>query len=540
MAKIRQMSPIWIVPFLAVAIGLWMLYYTQTNQGPVITLYTPNAEGIVAGKTQIKNRSVDVGRVESVQLSEDLTQVVVKAKMDPGTEGLLNADTVLWVVKPTVGRGGVSGLSTLLSGAYIELQPGFLTEESKYDYDLLESPPVAPADAAGVRVKLISQDASALSVGDPVLYRGYAVGTVESSEFDAKAGQMRYQLFVRAPYDSLVTQNVRFWKTSGMALDLSAQGVRVELSSIATLLSGGVNFDVLEGWPAGRVVEHNQEFLLFESQKSIQEGLYTEYLEYLLLFDESIRGLTAGAPIEYKGIRVGTVVMAPYFVKLKDPLELAFSRGIPVLVRLEVGRMVGDLNLKEMEAELETAVKRGLRASLKTGSLLTGALYVELVRTEEAWPEDKPFSLASLVGYKILPTTSSGLANIEQKVLQVLDKVNALPVESVLEQSEQTLAQSEVMLKNADALLRSLDAIVNEPGTKALPADLQATLVDVRRALAGFSPGAPAYEKLNSNLQAMDQLLRDLQPVIKTMHNQSNALIFSADKPQDPQPEAKK
>jgi paraquat-inducible protein B len=122
--KIRQLSPIWIVPVMAVAIGIWMLYYTQKNQGPVITLVTLNAEGIVAGKTQIKSRSVDIGRVESVQLSEDLSKVLIKAQMNPGIEALLNEDSQLWVVKPTVGRGGVSGLNTLLSGAYIELQPG--------------------------------------------------------------------------------------------------------------------------------------------------------------------------------------------------------------------------------------------------------------------------------------------------------------------------------------------------------------------------------------------------------------------------------
>ncbi|WP_337842627.1 intermembrane transport protein PqiB [Rheinheimera sp.] len=571
--KIRQLSPIWIVPFIAIAIGIWMLYYTQKNQGPVITLVTLNAEGIVAGKTQIKSRSVDIGRVESVQLSEDLSKVLVKAQLDPGVEGLLNEDTQLWVVKPTIGRGGVSGLNTLLSGAYIELQPGRKTDVQKYYFELLDSPPIAPADAAGVRVQLLSDDATALAVGDPVLYHGYAVGTVERSEFDAKAGHMQYQLFVRAPYDSLVTENVRFWQASGMALDMSAQGIRVELASIATLLSGGVHFDVLEGWPVGDKVASNTQFQLFKNQKSIQEGLYTDYLEYVLLFDESIRGLSPGAPIEYKGIRIGTVAAAPYFFQLKNPLDVAFNQGIPVLIRLESGRLAGDLTLKLLESELEQAVQQGLRAVLKTGSLLTGALYIELVRTDTKLTKQAPavpalaadadnsevdvsttakadfqsqegmvpgYQLPELAGHKLLPTSPSGLANIEQKILQVLDKLNQLPVESVLKQSEQTLLQSEQMLKNADALLRSLDALVGSQQVKELPQDMQKTLLELRRTMAGFAPGAPAYEKLNSNLQAMDQLLRDLQPVIKTMNSQSNALIFSAEPADDPEPEASK
>jgi paraquat-inducible protein B len=569
--KIRQLSPIWIVPVIAVAIGIWMLYYTQKNQGPVITLVTSNAEGIVAGKTQIKSRSVDIGRVESVQLSEDLSKVLVKARMDPGIEALLNEDTQLWVVKPTIGRGGVSGLNTLLSGAYIELQPG-KAKVQKYYYQLLDSPPVAPADAPGVRVTLLSDDATALAVGDPVLYHGYAVGTVETGHFVAEQGHMTYQLFIRAPYDALVTENVRFWQASGMALDVSAQGVRVELASVATLLSGGVHFDVLDGWPAGDKVANNTSFQLFKNQKAIKEGLYTEYNEYLMFFDESIRGLTAGAPLEYKGIRIGTVAMAPYFFNMKNPLDVAFHKGIPVLVRVEAGRLAGEMSLKKLAQELESAVQRGLRAVLKTGSLLTGALYIELVQTEVQAAAEKvkvaepalaeadsseqvqvatalppqfssegfipvPFKLADHAGLKIMPTAPSGLANIEQKVLQVLDKVNKLPVEAVLAQSSATLQQSEKMLKNAEQLIQSLDQLVKNNAVQQLPAELQQSLLELRKTLAGFSPGSPAYERLNSNLQSMDQLLRDLQPVIKTMNTQSNSLIFNADLPEDPEPE---
>jgi paraquat-inducible protein B len=569
--KIRQLSPIWIVPVIAVAIGIWMLYYTQKNQGPVITLVTLNAEGIVAGKTQIKSRSVDIGRVESVQLSEDLSKVLIKARMDPGIEALLNEDSQLWVVKPTVGRGGISGLNTLLSGAYIELQPGKASVQ-KYYYELLDSPPIAPADAPGVRVTLLSDDATALAVGDPVLYHGYAVGTVETSNFVAEKGHMTYQLFVRAPYDALVTENVRFWQASGMALDVSAQGVRVELASVATLLSGGVHFDVLDGWPVGDKVASNSEFQLFKNQKAIKEGLYTEYNEYLMFFDESIRGLTAGAPLEYKGIRIGTVAMAPYFFNMENPLDVAFKRGIPVLVRVEAGRLAGEMSLKKLAQELETAVQHGLRAVLKTGSLLTGALYIELVQTDAVIDTPKvkvdvpaladaddsekvqvataqppefssegfvpaPFALSDHAGLKIMPTAPSGLANIEQKVLQVLDKVNRLPVEDVLAQSSATLAQSEKMLKNAEQLIQSLDQLVKHNAVQQLPADLQQSLVELRKTLAGFSPGSPAYERLNGNLQSMDQLLRDLQPVIKTMNSQSNSLIFNADLPKDPEPE---
>lgn len=574
--KISQWSPIWIVPVVAVLIGSWMLYHTFKNQGPTVTLLASNAEGIISGKTQIKSRSVDVGKVVSVELSQDLKQVVIRARMNPGTDNLLNDESQLWVVKPTIGRGGVSGLNTLLSGAYIELQPG-KGDSGKYFYELLETPPIAPPDAPGVRIYLSSSDAAALAVGDPILYRGYDVGTVERSEFDMQKRNMRYQLFIRAPYDALVTENIRFWKASGMALDMSAEGVRVEMASMATLLGGGVTFDVLDGWPTGDKVADNANFQLFENRKSIQDGLYNEYLEYLLFFDESIRGLTAGAPVEYRGVRIGTVASVPYFFKMKNPLQVAFNKGIPVLIRIESGRLYDNLTLPQLRAELDQAVSLGLRAVLKTGNLLTGGLYIDLnqqnaatntseaptgvsaqsastvttvstvstapaaeVSTEPAAAIASPLlpePLPEFAGYRILPTSRSGLGHIEQKVLQALDKINNLPVEQVLADSSATLTATRELMQQSQSLVQSLDALVKADTTQQLPAEVNKSLADLRKTLAGLSPGSPVYERINSNLQAMDKVLRDLQPVVQTLNQQSNALIISADPAADPEPE---
>lgn len=572
--KISQWSPIWIVPVAAVLIGSWMLYHTFKNQGPTVTLLASNAEGIISGKTQIKSRSVDVGKVVSVELSQDLKQVVIRARMNPGTANLLNDESQLWVVKPTIGRGGVSGLNTLLSGAYIELQPG-KGDSDKFFFELLETPPIAPPDAPGVRIFLSSSDAAALAVGDPILYRGYDVGTVERSEFDVTKRNMRYQLFIRAPYDALVTENVRFWKASGMALDMSAEGVRIEMASMATLLGGGVTFDVLDGWPAGNKVADDADFQLFENRKSIQDGLYNEYLEYLLFFDESIRGLTAGAPVEYRGVRIGTVASVPYFINMKNPLEVAFNKGIPVLIRIESGRLYDNLTLPQLRQELDQAVSRGLRAVLKTGNLLTGGLYIDLNQIEAegqspaaastlatapataapaADSKDAPSAASSetpaivatplipeplpeFAGYKILPTSRSGLGHIEQKVLQALDKINNLPVEQVLADSSATLNATKDLMQQSQQLVQSLDALVKADATQQLPAEVNKSLADLRKTLAGLSPGSPVYERINSNLQAMDKVLRDLQPVVQTLNQQSNALIISADPAADPEPE---
>jgi len=234
--QIKRWSPVWIVPIVTLLIGGWILFYHFSHQGPEVTLTTENAEGIVAGKTTIKSRSVDVGVVESAVLSDDLHHVEIKARLNAGMEKLLHSDSVFWVVKPQVGREGISGLGTLLSGAYIELQPG-TKKQPPEQFKLLDAPPLAPPDAKGIRIVLDSKKAGQLNPGDPVLFRGYRVGTVETSVFDTDKRMMTYQLFVAAPYDRLITTNVRFWKDSGIAVDMSASGMRVEMGSLTTLLA---------------------------------------------------------------------------------------------------------------------------------------------------------------------------------------------------------------------------------------------------------------------------------------------------------------
>lgn len=540
-SRIKQWSPIWVVPIAAVLIGMWMLYNHYQQQGALLTLLAGDAEGIIAGKTQIKSRSVDVGQVVSVELSDDLKQVIIKARMKPAVTPLLNADSQFWVVKPQIGRGGITGLNTLLSGVYIELQPGESTAQ-QLEHQLLDAPPVAPADAPGTRVSLTTANSGGLAVGDPVLYRGYEVGNVELSEFELASRRTRYQLYIREPFDVLVTENVRFWLSSGFSLDLSAEGLQVDVGSATTLLSGGVSFDLMQGWPPGGAVADGTEFQLFPNQQSIQDGLYSEFVEYLLFFDESVRGLKAGAPVEYRGVRVGTVASVPFFFSIDKPFEVSLQQGIPVLIRIEAGRLYENLSLAELKQELDKAVARGMQAELKTGNLLTGALYIDLdVNIDAATPEPTELRLQRLAlsqsaGYPLLPTARSGLSNIEQKVLMALDKINNLPVETLLTQSEQTMQSADKMLQSANTMLAQLDKLLSDPKMQQLPAQLQSSLQQLQHMLAGLSPGSAAYDKLSGNLQTLDQVLRELQPVLQTLNQQSNALVFEAKAPADPEP----
>ncbi len=535
---IKRWSPVWIVPIVTVLIGAWILFYHFSHLGPQITLTTQSAEGIVAGKTTIKSRSVDVGVVESVVLSEDLRQVEIVARLHSGMGKLLRHDSVFWVVKPQIGREGVSGLGTLLSGAFIELQPG-VSGEARSEFALLDSPPLAPPHAKGIRILLDSERSGQLNAGDPVLFRGYRVGSVETSEFDTKARQMRYQLFITAPYDSLVTSNVRFWKDSGVTLDMSAQGMRVEMGSLTTLFSGGVSFDVPTGWDLGERVQDRAHYQLFDNERSIQDSLYTEYKEYVMFFDESIRGLQVGAPVEFRGIRLGTVAQAP-LVTTNFKQDINMDYRIPVLIRVEPARFEKIIGKQfDYQKQLADAQSMGLRASLKTANLLTGALFIDL----DFYPKARDNStepLRVVDGYPVLPTVGGGLSQIQQKLMAVLDKVNDLPLTPMVSEATKTLAESQSTLRELKKTLASLNQITSSKAMQSLPQDMQQTLQELNRSMQGMQPGSPAYNRLVANMQRLDQVLRELQPVLRTLNDKSNALIFQAPESEDPQPKRAK
>ena len=534
--KVKNWSPVWIFPIVTVLIGAWILFYHYSHQGPEVTLITTNAEGIEGGKTRIKSRSVDVGVVMSTTLTDDLTHVEIKARLNSGMEKLLHKDSVFWVVKPQIGREGISGLGTLLSGAYIELQPGSKGPEPS-NYQLLDAPPLAPPDAKGIRVVLDSKKAGQLNPGDPVLFRGYRVGSVETSTFDPKNRSISYQLFISAPNDRLVTSNVRFWKDSGVAMDLTSAGMRVEMGSLATLFSGGVSFDVPEGVDLGQPIVEKTEFKLYDDQKSIQDSLYTQHIDYLMFFTDSVRGLQVGAPVEFRGIRLGTVAQVPYF---SNRLHQALSSDyrIPVKIQIEPERLATQFGESpDIRGHLPALIERGLRGSLKTGNLVTGALYIDL----DFYPKEPAISnVNTFDGINIIPSVSGGLAQIQQRVMETLDKFNNLPLTPMVQQATNTLSETQNTMRRLQTTLDNLNKITASQSAQELPADMQKTLRELNRSMQGFQPGSAAYNKMVADMQRLDQVLRELQPVLKTLNEKSNALVFEAKDKKDPEPKRAK
>ncbi|QUJ69336.1 intermembrane transport protein PqiB (plasmid) [Photobacterium sp. GJ3] len=534
-SPIRQISLIWLVPVVALVIGFWMLIQFLASKGPEITLKLTTAEGIEVGKTEIKALNVKVGVITDVKLSDDYNSIMAVAQLDKDAERMLKTDTRFWVVKPRIGTQGISGLDTLLSGAYIELQPG-VEKEEQLKFTVLDIPPVAPLDTKGLRLVLTHEEAGKLSVGDPVLYEGFTVGRVEKVSFDTETKNANYQLFIFEPYDSLIRQRTQFWLTSGVELSMSAEGFNLKIGSVESLLTGGVSFNVPDGAEPGELVTRQMmTFHLFNNQSEVREQLYDQYLEYVMLFNESVRGLSEGAPVEYRGIRIGTVAEVPLRVPLQGK---EFSeQQIPVLVRIEFARVheyVEMNTLEELHHYLEAEFDNGLRASLKTANFLTGQLMVDVNFYENGATTTE----TTYKNYDRFPTAAGGFAEIQKQVASLLDKLNNLPLETTLSELNQTLAAAEKTLKSAEQAARSVDRLMAQQETKAIPAELRNSLAQIQATLRSYGADGAPYRNLENALVRFEQVMKELQPVLRQVNDKPNSLIFSDSKGKDPIPVA--
>lgn len=472
--------------------------------------------------------------VQTVKLSEDLTHVIITARMAVDTEELLRQDSQWWVVKPRIERQGISGLGTLLSGSYIELLPG---KSNKYreKFVVQDTAPVAQPDEKGLRIRLTSEQSRGLNIGDPVMYRGFTVGRVEQSHFSTGSRQMEYQLFITAPYDGLVTSNVRFWMNGGVRFEASAEGMKFETGSLENLIKGGVSFDVPKGWGLGKSAASGQQFTLYADESSSRNRYYERYLDYVLLFNDSVRGLSSGAPVEYRGIRIGTVMEVPF--QLGDVELLGRNSGlIPVLIRIEQDRFDeegGDRALSQLSRDIEQQIRKGLRATLKTGSLLTGALYVDFNSVP-----DSPASAGygRFGSYHTIPTVAGGLARMEQQANRLLTKFNELPLEQTLSNLDAMLKESKQSFAAMRELSSNMNKLAAQPGAQQLPAELTKAMQELQKTLRSFSSDSPVYGDLNRSVESLNSLLRELKPAARKVNEKPNSLIFNQIPADDPVP----
>lgn len=532
----QRWNIVWVVPILALLIGGWMIYRNLSARGPVAQIVFDTADGLAAGKTEVKCRSVRVGVVKEVKLAGDLKSVLINVELDPDYESLLRRGTRFWVVRPRVSTTDVSGLGTLLTGAYVELDPGPQNGDRSSNFVGLEKPPATNRDIPGRRLVLTAEQAGSLVAGSPIYYRGFEVGRIESRILDVEYKRVTYDAFIRQEYSSLVKENTRFWNTSGIDISAGSDGFKLRTPSFQAMFSGGATFDVPEGTAPGAFVADGKVFTLFEDEDAATGSTFNPTLKFVLLFDQSVRGLAKGAPVEFRGIPIGRVADISF-----DYLAAAEDSRIPVLVEIDPSLLRPDAAEKIVKPNgdfLKDLVSRGLRASLKTGSFLTGSLFVDLDYYKDALPAE----MGKVGEYPTLPTVSGGLAQLTA----VLDKLS-LAADTVMkkigtaaDEASTTMADSRQTLKEIEQTAAALRKTLDSPEFTQIPADLRVTLAALEKSVNSVGPDGAVQGDLLRTLDELRASLRTMKSLMTTIDDKPNSLLFGRDSSGNPIPKAPK
>ena len=514
--KSKGFSAIWAVPIIAAVIGGWMVFQNLLQEKPVVEVTFKNAAGIQAGTTLVKLRDITIGKVIKVEFAKDLGLVEVTLEFEGIESSHISEKTRFWIVKPRIGVGGVSGLDTLLSGAYIDADPPAEVGTPGTKFVGLEEPGNYQSGNPGTSYTLKSTELGSLNRGSPIKYRDVQVGQVTRYRLAENNAAVDIEIFIEDPYDKLVNQETRFWNISGVEIDVGSEGVKVDMASLATLISGGVAFSNTDA-SSGKQAKADSVFNLYKTEYEKEEAEEVAfYVPMKLYFENGVNGLIKGAPLEYKGLRLGTVDRVAAEASADKSELLTFAT-----VRIEPGRLPGEDSRRQESEESRTKAvhrfmdglaARGVRAQLKTGNLLTGKSLVVLTEFEKTAAE--PVKYAN--GVAIFPTAPESLAGLMEKadgimtkVNQILAKVDAIPITRIGNNLAQTTANlnkvpMEEIGNNLAIASAKLDAI---PITQ-ISNDLLKTLtsinelVDSLNAAQGGVMGVQAHQVLSEITKA--------------------------------------
>ncbi len=490
----RSFSIVWLVPLVALAIGSWLAYKAITEKGPVVTISFENADGIEAGKTRIKFKDVEVGVVESIDIKKDLSGVDLTVEMKKDTKPFLTENTKFWIVRARIAADEISGLGTLLGGVYIGIEP---SKEGKQvnTFIGLEKPPIVTTEMQGKHFYLTSQRLGSLESGSPIYFRQIKVGRVVDYELDKQTGNVKIHIFIFNPYDQFVREHTVFWFASGLDLQLSADGLRIDTESMVSLLIGGVSFSSLSKDVIKPEAAEFKKFTLYRTFEEARDAQYTIDEYYYIEFTNSVRGLSVGAPVEFRGMRIGSVEE----IELKADFDkLEFNPMVKVT--LEKQRLALEAVQDEnFDYRLSQMINKGLRAQLKTGNLLAGQLFIDL----EYFPEAPQADTKTYNDLNVFPSVPSASQQITQDFASITSKLNKLPLEQIGHNLQSSLA--------------GINRLVNDPRLQSTPVALERILKETEKTLKVIN---------SSTVPEIDKALLELENLLKEME-----AWFSADAP---------
>ncbi len=498
----RHVPVIWAIPLLAIAIGGWLAWDTLSKRGPTITISFVSAEGLQAGQSQLKFKDIVLGTVQSLTLTPDHTRVLVKIATTRQAEPLLTEQTIFWVVKPRLFAGNVSGLDTLVSGSYVGMLPAQTEGKQQLEFTGREDPPVLEANVPGTTFLLKASRIGSISLGSPVYYRDIAVGEVLGWDIGDMAASVTIRAFVREPFDKYVRDDSRFWNASGVSVKLGAGGVELQLELLRAILLGGIAFDTpTEEVRTASSSVAGHEFPLFQDRDTARAASYSRKIPVVSYFAGSVRGLEAGSEVTMHGLVVGHVTSVQLVYDAAKDAIVA-----PVHFEVEPERIlgVGAKSVFKTPAEAANAVvKRGMRASLQSASLITGQQMVALDFVHDAPPAEVTMDGPDFV----LPTTEGGgFAGLQASASALLDKVNTIPFKQIGD--------------NLDGILRSTNNVASGPEIKKALTDLSSTISDVKDLVAQLDSGmSPALQQLPGIASGLQKTMTSVNKLSLSLEN---------------------
>ncbi len=509
-----NVSLIWIVPIVAALVGLSMLVNNAISAGPQISISFQTAEGLEANKTQVKYKNVVIGQVTAITLSEDRSHVVATVNLNASAQAFTAQDSVFWVVRPRIGANGISGVDTLLSGAFIGADAGS-SEQTEKNFVGRETPPPITYGEQGKRFTLHTDDLGSLDIGSPVSYRRIQVGQVVSYHLSEDGKGVDVDIFVHAPHDKFVTTDTRFWNASGVDVTFGAGGLKVNTESLSTILAGGVAFVEPKYSPDAKPAAELAKFGLFADQEAAMARPDGEPRYLRMSFDQSLRGLEVNAPVEFLGVNIGRVVSVDLDY---DASTKTFPSVVGVVIYPDRLGLAHDKILKELGAEddartaqlMSAFVKQGLRAQARTANLLTGQLYISLSFIPKAAPVTFDMAARPLV----IPTVPGSFDKVQEQLQGVLDKISKLPLDQIANNLNGSLAEMQKTLKTVNG--------------EVLP-QLRGTLVQTQKTLgtanASLAEDSPERQQISQAMSEVQRTARSVRILTDFLSRNPEALI---------------
>lgn len=509
LSKKAAVPLVWLLPIIAFFISGWLIYKSASEKGLSVTIDFPTAEGLEVDKTKIRYLNVDVGKVSAISINDDLKTIRVTAEMNSAATRYLKDGTSFWVVRPQVSLGGVSGLNTLLSGAYIELKPGGGNQQQHFK-GLIE-PPVLKNNIEGKQYILETNDLGSMRPGTLINFHGIPVGEVLNHKLANEANAIHLTIFIKSPYDNYVRKNTRFWIDSGIDLSAGAEGLKLRTGPILSLLSGGIAFRTSPKDGVDDIKPEYSMFQLYETYAQSTQTVYSNTLKYVMYFNGSVRGLSEGAPVQLRGIPIGKVTD----INLELHRKTAELR-VPVIVELEPDRIESVDEPKGNQvsdmAVMDQLIKKGLRAQLQMGSLVTGQLLIDL----DFHPESKLVAHDNHSVYPEFPTVASSLEEIAHSAQIIMDKLAKLPLDKLTRQMDKTMASLEETSKTAKTTLTTAQGTLTHTGE---------TMVSARQTLKTLEPGSNGYYEFHTLMQELTNAARSVRQLTDYLEQHPESLI---------------